>query len=299
VALVAACSGSPGTSAEPGAIYGVGVTGSLGAEPTVRMAAPLTLHKTQAQVVITGTGPPVQIDQLFVLELTLYDARTGARAASTYDQGQQPLLTKSTADSLFPALVTALVGKRQGSRVVVALSGADGFGSGGTPPKGVQAGDPLIVIADILAVPPAATIPNATGTPAAATPGAPTVTVVAGDPTEISVPRLQQPPARVVVIPLIDGHGPKVRDHSLVTIDYLGQVWGSGGPFADTYFKEPVVVPIGAQLSLPAWNQALVGVRRGSRLLVIDPNDATRVPGAVAVPSRGTIAWVIDILGVS
>lgn len=297
--LVAGCaqgSGTPGSL--DGGIYGVEVSGAIGTEPTVRIAAPLTVTKSQTEAVLTGTGPAVAIDQLFVLELTLYDARTGKRAASTYDAGQVPVVTKSTADTLFPALSAALLGKRQGSRVVVSLRGADAFGSGGVPPAGVRREDPIVVVADVLSVPPAVTITDPRGT-AHRLSGPVRAQTVAGDPTAITGTSTTRAPRTLRVITLIDGDGPPVRTRSLITINYLGQDWGSAEPFADTYFKEPALVPVGAGISMPAWDRALVGVRRGSRLLIIDPHPPASVPGADARHRHGTIAWVVDVLGVS
>jgi peptidylprolyl isomerase len=280
-------------------IYGLGVSGSVGSEPTVRMAAPLKLRATTTQVVITGSGPPVQVDQQFVLQLTLYDARTGKRVASTYDAGERPLVVKSSDDTLFPALTKALLGKRQGSRVVVGLTGRDAYGSAVAPPRGVRSQDPVVVIADVVATPATDVLDRADGIPVTTRSGAPHVEVTAGDPTAITVPPGSTDPTKLQVILLVNGTGPPVQSHGLVTLDYLGQVWGSRGAFVDTYFKEPAVVPIGATGSMPAWDQALVGVRRGSRVLVVDPNPPGRVPGVVAAPARGTICWVVDVLGVS
>jgi peptidylprolyl isomerase len=293
------CSGpNGGTSSAGDEIFGLDVSGTIGTEPVVRMVTPLKVARSASEVVIAGTGAPVQIDQLFVLQLTLYDARSGHRVASTYAAGQLPLVAKSSDDSLFPALTKALIGKRQGSRIAVALTAADAYGAGGVAPAGVRRTDPIVVIADVVAVPPTRTIATADGTAVAPGLGTPRVTILAGDPTGVVAPTGPAPDA-LMVVPLLAGSGPKVRDHSLVTLDYLGQVWGSRGPFADTYFKEPVLIPVGATGSLPAWDQALVGVRRGSRLLIIDPNHSTSVPRVVTAPGRGTIAWVIDVLGVS
>lgn len=295
-----ACSG-PGENkreGNDGSIYGLNVSGKVGTEPTVRMAPPLEVTRTQTQVVVAGTGEPVQIDQLFVIELTLYDARNGKRIASTYATGEKPLLAKNTDDSLFPALAEALVGLRQGSRLVVALPGAAAYGSVGVPPKGVRLDDPVVAIADVLAVPPADLLTRAEGAAVDVPAGLPRVEVLAEDPIRVDVPSGPSP-TELTVVPLVEGTGPVVRDRSLVTIDYLGQVWGRPGPFLDTYFKEPAVVPVGAELSVPAWDEALVGVRQGSRLLVIAPGPQPREPQVVSTPARGTICWVIDVLGVS
>ncbi|MET3963854.1 peptidylprolyl isomerase [Marmoricola sp. OAE513] len=298
VLVASGCSGS-GSTAATGGLQGVTVDGEPGTEPTVRLAPPLKVEEVEKSVVVTGTGAPIVVDQLFVLQVTLYDGRTGKRAASTYEKPNLPVLAKTTDGSLFPALNDALVGLRQGSRLAMVLPSADAFGSEGVPPKGIRPEDPVVVVADVIAVPSASVLRTARGTAVAAAAGAPRVELVAGDPTRVTFPAGTSEPDDVVVIPLIEGDGPKVPAHGLATVDYLGQSWGSRDAFVDTYFKEPAVVPIGAQLSLPAWDAGLVGVRTGSRVLILDPNPTPTRSQFVDVPGRGTIAWVVDVLGVS
>lgn len=296
----AACSSSAsGPQSSNAAIRGIDVSGDFGAEPTVRIAAPLKLSTTQSQLAITGTGPQIQVDQLFVLQLSLYNARTGSLAASTLMPGQSPIVAKSSDDTLFPALVSALAGKPQGSRIVMALSPVDAFGTGGVPPPGLQSDDPVVVVADVLAVPPTTVLPQATGDPVAVPADSPAVELVVGDPSRIAVPEGLRSPSEVTIVALVQGTGAPVRAGSLVAVDFLGQEWDEEQPFVATYFKEPVVQPISAQGSVPSWDQALIGLPAGSRVLVIDPDPPDRVPGVAEPHERDTICWVIDVLGVS
>jgi peptidylprolyl isomerase len=301
--VVAGCSDSVGKddiSSSEGTITGVTVAGAVGSVPTVRMAAPLRVPRTRTAVVTAGTGSPVVVDQLFVLQLTLYDARTGAKALSTYDEGVEPIVAKTSDDTLFPVLARFLPGQRQGSRLVLALTASDAYGSGGTPPPGIRPEDPVVAVADVVAVPPATVLDAPSGSPAPRNPGAPSVRYAGSQPVALDVGSVSVPaPAPVAVVPLVEGHGPAVRDHSLVTLDYLGQVRGRRVPFVSTYFQEPRVVAVGAEGSSATWDAALVGVRRGSRLLVVGPpGPADLVPGS-GVGKNDVVAWVIDVLGVS
>lgn len=279
--LVAGCSGSVSKdklrSAE-GNITGLTVSGAVGSAPVVRMAAPL--RATGTETVVSGTGPVLVADQEFLLQLTLYDAGTGTKTRSTYDAGQSPKAVKS--EDLAPELSKALLGQRQGSRVVLA--------QGGT-----------VLIADIVAVPPAQTLDLATGTAATPSAGLPRVVTDAGVPSGLDFSSAGAKPTSLQVVPLIEGDGAPVRDDSLVTVRSISQVWGRGLPFDDSFAKEPVLVPIGIGTMVRAWDQALVGVRRGSRLLVIAPPDLAFGAGGrpPLVPPDATIGYVIDVLGVS
>ncbi|MFL6062264.1 MAG: hypothetical protein ACJ72E_13605 [Marmoricola sp.] len=301
------CSGSVGHGAirsAEGSITGLTVAGPVGSAPSVRMAAPLKVGSTQTAVITAGTGAPVQIDQLFVLQLSLYDARTGRLALSTYQHGVQPVVAKSSDDSLFPALTKALIGLREGSRVALALTPADAYGSGGVPPAGVRAEDPVVVVADVVAVPPvdvapAITLPTPYPT-APDAPGDPVVRMAGSLPVGVDFRHADRPdPGAITTIHEVDGTGPVVRQHSLVTVRFLGQVFGHTEPFADSYFKDPQLVPVAAEGSVTSWDYALVGLHQGSRVVVIGPAGPPGVATAPGIGKDDTIAWVIDVLGVS
>lgn len=310
IALVAtvACSGSveQGELAEAsGDLRGVEVSGTPGTAPVVRIETPLEVDSTRSRTVVAGTGAPLYLDRVFVLQLAMYDGRTGAKAVSTYDDGQTPLAVTDSGGTLFPVLTQALVGLRQGSRLVLAATAEDTFGDSGAPQYGIDPGDPVVLVADVLAVPPADVLTGPEGAAQQPPPGLPRLRPDgAPDPRGLTFRTHGRPltrPDRLVVVPLVEGTGPRVRPRGLVTLDYLGQVWGAPRPFADTYPKEPVTVPLGTDGVLPAWDQALVGVRRGSRLLVLaPPSTAYGATGSPPdIPAGATLAYVIDVLGVS
>lgn len=284
----AACSGSVAPDdlrTAGGVITGLTVSGDPGSAPAVRMRTPLKVEETTSVVTVAGTGAPVAVDQLFVLELVLYDARTGKLAASTYETGTA-VAAKSSDDRLFPKLSEALVGVRQGSRVVLATRAADAYATGGTPPPGVRREDPVVVVADVVAVPPTKVLDSIDGTAASHVPASPTLVVTDGVPTGISFAHAGDATA-LRAYPLVEGTGPEIRAHDLVTVDYIAQRSKEHEPFADTFFKEPEQVAIGTGTAPTGWDTLLVGVRRGSRVLLYGPDE------------DGMIAWVVDVLGVS
>jgi peptidylprolyl isomerase len=288
-----------------GQLRGVDVSGAVGEPPVIKVDAPLEVEKTYSMLAVQGEGDPLYLDRVFMLELTMVDARTGRKAISTHDDGQTPLAVTDSASMLFPVLTQALVGLHQGSRLVMAATGKDTFGSAGAPQYGIRAGDPVVLVADVIAVPPTDVLDGPEGTPHRAPRTAPRLDVaVDGTPTGLrfraggkALPR----PRELVVVPLVEGTGPKVREAGLVTLDYLGQVWGRSELFADTYAKEPVTVPLGAEGVVPAWERALVGVPQGSRLLVLAPPELAykETGNPPDVPGNATVAFVIDVLGVS
>lgn len=293
VALVTGCSGSVGRDEvrkAGGSITGLEVTGTPGTAPVVRMAPPLKLTQVRSETVVEGTGPVLGVDELVVLRLTKYDARTGKKLLSSYDRPEGAVAEKSS--SLAPDLSEAIVGQRQGSRVVLALPAGQAFGDPG----------PVVLIADIVAVPPAETLQTVAGTMGTPTAALPRVVVRDGVPSRLDFGTAGTKPADLVVEPLIEGDGPRVQDESLVTLRSIGQVWGRRTPFDDTFAKEPILVPVGVGTMVRAWDRALVGVRRGSRLLVIAPPEyafGDKGLPPMSIPPDATICYVIDVLGVS
>lgn len=284
------CSGSvrrEDTRSATEVVTGLTVSGQPGAAPVVRMRTPLKVEETTSSVTVEGAGAPILVDQLFVIELSIFDARTGERAVS-----RLPLAAKSSDDQLFPKLSEALVGVRQGSRLVLAATAADAFATSGAPPEGVQRQDPVVVVADVLAVPPTEVLTRPEGLTAAFVPGRPEVSSPGGTPSTVNFDQAGPEPSRAQRFLVIGGSGPRVAARGLVTVHYLGQGWGQSTPFESTFFKEPEVVAIGAGRAPAGWDQQLVGVRRGSRVLMV-------VPGGSAPGDRGTIVWVVDVLGVS
>jgi len=268
-------------------VTGLTVSGDPGTAPVVRMRTPLTIDETTSAVTVQGTGAPVQVDQLFVIELSIFDARTGKASVS-----RLPLAAKTSDDQLFPKLSDALVGVRQGSRLVLAATAADAFGTGGVPPKGVDRSDPVVVVADVVAVPPTKVLKTADGLPAAYVAGTPELSSPGGVPTTVNFDQVGDEPARPRKYLLMGGTGPQVRPRSLITVNFLGQEWRRPDPFESTYFKEPEQVAIGTGTAPAGWDDLLVGVPRGSRVMIVEPagND---------VAHHGTIVWVVDVLGVS
>jgi peptidylprolyl isomerase len=266
-------------------VTGLTVSGDPGRPPVVRMRTPLEIDETTTAVTVSGTGAPIQVDQLFVIELTLYDARTGEKAISTYDTGRA-IAAKSSDDTLFPVLNDALLGAREGSRVVVAATAEDAYARGGEPPEGVAEDDPVVLVADVVAVPPVDVLAKAEGEPVAHVPGTPTVRYRDGTESAVDFTGVERP-EELRAYAQVNGTGPVVDVHDVITVDYLAQRAGERDPFEDTFFKEPVQVALGTGTAPPAWDKFLVGVHAGTRLVIYGPD------------KRGMIAWVVDVLGVN
>jgi peptidylprolyl isomerase len=297
LALSASACGSADRKASARLQDRIQVGGAFGQRPTIRMKTPLEISKSSSWVGVAGKGDRVGPDSTTILQLTLADARTGKTALSTLQRGQHPLQVK-LGDQVFPSLAQALVGKAAASRVVVASAADDAYGDNGAPQIGIKGGDPVVMVADILATDPTTVLERPSGSAHAAPASAPVIRVRDGVPVGFDVKGLHKP-KKLEVIRLRDGTGPVVDTPDRVAVDYVGQVWGARVPFGDTFSKEPAIYTIGMGDVVKAWDKALVGLKEGARVLLVSPPAlGYGRTGQRDVPPNSTLVYVVDLLGV-
>lgn len=282
-------------------IDGLEVTGEVGEAPEVTIDAPLELDDTQSQVITAGDGDPVVANEQALLHLYVANGTTGEKAATTYDQGAPVNLTLSE-DQFFPAVLDAIEGKPVGSRVAVAAVPADAYGPQGMEQLKLGPEDNVLFLVDIMSVEPTETLDGPEGEEQDVADDVPTVEETDGEVTNIDFSNAPKKPSdELQVITLIEGDGPPARDNSLVTFDYFGQVYGTDKVFDESFSKEPVTFPLGVGGLIKGWDEGLVGVPRGSRVLVIAPPEFGYGEGGnpqAGIGGTDTLAFVVDILGV-
>ena len=294
----ASTSATPSASATPTAtptatvatvdsLDGIKVTGKRLAKPTVSFKAPLAIDKTRVEVLEAGSGPGALADGNVTVHYYGVDGRTGKEFDESFSDGAP--VTFSLAQ-VVPGFTKGLTGQKAGSRVLIAMPGADGYDSGGgNPEAGIEVGDTLIFVVDVISVSVAAPSGKVITPPA----GLPTVTAGSDKPT-VTIPS-GNPPARMVNQPLIEGTGAKVAEDDTITARYVGFSWKTG-KLIDDGFDTPTS---GALTDLiPGWQTGLLGKRVGSRvLLVLPPADGfPQGSNNPPVEAGDTVVYVIDLL---
>lgn len=98
---------------------------------------------------------------------------------------------------------------------------------------------------------------------------------------------------------LIQGTGPEVKKGELVAVDYLGQIYG-GKVFDNSYDRHAAAgFQIGVQKVIPGWDNTIVGMKAGSRLLVsIPPAQGYGASGSQdgSIKGTDTLVFVIDLI---
>lgn len=304
---VAACgedtgdTGDGGTDSASSPVAGLEVSGEYGVAPEVSVEEPLDVEEPQSEVLVEGEGGEVVEGEQALLHLFVANGTNGEKALATYDQ-DVPAAFQMSEDQLFKSVVDAVVGQGVGSRVVVVAPPEAAFGAQGAEQFNLTGEDDVVFVVDVMSVEPTDVLdgPDGEANPDVAD-DLPTVEEEAGEVSGISFAGApKRAPKELEVVTLIEGEGPEVGDASLVTFDYLGQVWGQDEVFDESYSSEPRTFPVGVGGLIPAWDEAIVGAKKGSRLLIIAPPDvAYGAQGSPpSIPPDATLAFVVDVLGV-
>jgi peptidylprolyl isomerase len=301
VALIAGCSSasSTGTSTttQTTDLSAVKVTGAENAKPTVSFKAPFVAGKTDRKVLDSGSGSIVTAGQRITINYVGVNGADGKEFDTSF--GKSVATFTLDDKSIIKGLVTGLAGVTVGSRVLIAVPPADGYGTTGAPSAGIGPTDTLLFVVDVKST--ATVLTRAAGTAVAPKKGLPKVVLnkSTGAPT-ITVPK-GKAPTKLVVQPLIIGKGAKVAKDQTITVNYTGVIWPGGKQFDSSWSRgAPDSFEIGAGKVIAGWDEGLVGQTVGSQLLLVIPPD--KGYGAAGSPTAGikatdTLVFVVDILG--
>jgi peptidylprolyl isomerase len=121
------------------------------AGPTIKIPAKTTAPKTlQVKTLIKGTGAVVKKGQDLAVQYTGVIWRTGKVFDSSWARNM-PLTTVIGEGQVIKGWDTGLVGQTVGSRVLLVIPPADGYGSAGASQAGIKGTDTLVFVVDILA----------------------------------------------------------------------------------------------------------------------------------------------------
>ena len=298
---------STSASAEPSASsdgsFPVSVAGKLGEQPEVDFSSPLEVEETISEIVIEGQGEPVPDNTPVLLHLYLANGATGDKIGSSYESDSgSPVPTRLSSDAVFPAAYEALAGQPVGTRAAVVARPEDGYGENGMPQLGLEPGQDLVVVVDLISAAPTDYPRLPRGERQKAPAGLPKVETANGEVTGLDFSKAsKKPPKGLKLYYLVKGDGKEIETPTFAAINYFGQVWGADAPFDQSFDSEPLVQPIGLGQLIQGWDQGLQGVPAGSRLLLSVP--PAQGYGAGGQPSAGisgkdTLLFVIDVLAV-
>jgi peptidylprolyl isomerase len=308
--LVAGCSskaksGSASPSGpvpvESNATASATVSGAFGTAPTIKLLSSKPPKVTQISIVSRGTGAAVQVGELAVVDDFGRTWRSAATFQDTFGDAEPPdTLPVGTGNIQLTGLDRALVGVPVGSRVLVLLPPSAGFGNvASNLPTGVTKTDTAVLVFDVVA----AYAGNAGPKGTAVASGGGTLPTVSGGLTSkpvIAIPKTAAPTA-LSTTTLIQGSGAATASGDELVVQYVGQIWATGKEFDSSWSRnQPSGFSIGVGEVIPGWDKALVGVKVGSRvLLVVPPADGYGSAGEsdAGISGTDTLVFVVDILG--
>lgn len=266
----------------------VKASGAYGKEPKVEFKAPWGIEETKTQVLTEGKG--AKVPDAGPVEVNYYgvNGRTGKVFDESFSKGQSIAFD---VDQVIAGFKKGLVGQKQGSRVVIAMPGKDGYDqSGGSQDGSIQVGDTLIFVVDIVGVP--LTGPQGEAVKPAA--GLPTVKDAGGKP-EITIPK-SDPPKDLKAQTLIKGTGKKVAESDQLTINYRWVAWKDGRLLEETYGDKPATTALSGLL--PGMVKGLTGQTVGSRVLLVVPPSQGYPDGndKPKIEKGETLVLVVDLL---
>ena len=289
-------SASPAPAVTDSQLSAVKVTGAQNKAPAITFPTPFGVAKTQSTTLVEGSGPVIAKGQAVTVNYTGVNGRTGKAFDSSVDPQFQHVAPAdfTLADGkLIPGFITGLVGQKIGSRVLIAIPPADGYGTTGNAQAGIMGTDTLLFVVDINS------LARTTAAGTAVTPPAslPKVTVAGGHPTAIAKGPGTAPKAPVTQV-LIRGDGPKVTASQTLKVQALVSVWRTGKTATTTWEQG---TPVQLQISgsgVPKAFAGLVGQTVGSRVMVVSTPPTGVQPNA-DVTATDSLVYVFDILGAS
>lgn len=287
----------------PAAPDSIKVSGAFEKQPTVKWDDTIKVDELSRTEVIKGDGEEITTgDQAFVnVWLASGETKPGKDGTITpaySDFGQSSGLI-TLGDQTLPALAKGLTGVKIGSRVVIASPPSEAWGDTGNSSLGIGNADTVVFVVDVESTLP--TGPKGSKqTPAA---WAPKIVEKDGVPSSLDFSGTPKPSGDLEQTYVIKGDGPKVTKGQHLYVNYLGQVYDADKPFDESYSTgTPFDFVIGQGSVVKGWDQALIGVPVGSRVIL-------QIPPALGYGSKGqptvgigaddTMYFVVDVLAAS
>ena len=127
------------------------VTAVTGSAPTIKMPASTPPTTLVTKTLLQGNGPVVIKGQTVVVQYVGATWATGKVFDASWNRSQPFGFTiGATPSKVIPGWDQGLIGQRVGSRVMLVIPPAEGYGKTGNPQAGIKGTDTLVFVVDIL-----------------------------------------------------------------------------------------------------------------------------------------------------
>ena len=142
-------SGVPGTQTSDGGGTLPTVTAATGKAPAISIPDSTPPKNLTVKTLINGAGPKVKSGQEVLVQYTGVIWRTKKVFDSSWSRSE-PYTTPIGVGQVIKGWDTGLVGQNVGSRVLLVIPPADGYGSAGQSSAGIKGTDTLVFVVDIV-----------------------------------------------------------------------------------------------------------------------------------------------------
>lgn len=275
----------------------VEISGDPGSDPEVAWDGEMEADEIETEVVAEGDGDAIETGDAVFAHIWIGNGSLQETAYSTYDASEPQLLTVNE-EQLSPLFLSGLEGQKVGSRVAIAASAQTAFGEAGNPQINIGNEDTVLTIVDVIS-----TIGDGPeGTDQKAPSWVPALEGKSDAPTSFDFSGAPKPTDSLRSAVLVEGDGPAVEKGQTMAVNYLGQVYGGKKPFDESYSAQPAAFPIGIGSVVEGWDQALVGLKVGTRVVLAIPPELGYGKGGneqAGIKGTDTLYFVVDILGVA
>ena len=309
--MLAACSSksNPTSSSSPSAssaagkntttAVGIEVSGAFGTKPTLMVPAKPAPTTLTQQVLTSGTGASVaKGDTLVANYVGETWAPEGGKANvfdSSFSRGE-PAAFVIGAGQVIPGWDKTVVGKKLGSRLLLTVPPADGYGPNGQSKAGISGTDTLVFVVDLVET----YKPNASapGTVVHDIPssGLPKITNVPGKKPDVTSTAGVKAPTKPTSTLLVRGSGRKINSAKTLVLQLVQTDLATGKHSRTTWGQAPQTVAAQSVLSVA---DKLTGQNVGSRAVVLLPATAAVPSGSPqgGHPATPPEILIIDVVG--
>ena len=242
-------------------------TGEFGDKPELTFPSDTHLAEGAVTVLAEGDGAVVEAGDLLLADY-LGQVWGGEVFDNSYDRGA-PAAFAIGVGQVVSGWDEGLVGQKIGSRVLLSLPPALGYGAAGNPNAGIAGTDTIVFVVDIVDAFGGDASGQADAEPGEALPAdGPQVSGALGEPATLTLPEGTEPPTETSLVYLGTGTGPEVADGDSIVTQFViasfdeqpvSSTWENGKPeqlqvFEGSPLAELVGVPVGSRvlLSVPA-----------------------------------------------
>lgn len=265
-------------------------SGSFGEKPTITFPDTDPPPSLQRVILSEGTGPVTQSGDWLITNY-LGQVWGGDVFDNSYDRGTTSTFAIGVG-KVVPGWDVGLVGVPVGSRVMLSLPPADGYGSAGNSSAGIKGTDTLVFVVDIVDAVGASAGGQTDAEVQPAPADAPQVSGDLGGAATVTVPAGTPEPTTPSVTVLAKGSGAPIQ-LGQVLVQYSAVTW-TGEDAGSTWTTDAAAG--GGPQELPVATggpfEGLAGVPLGSRVLVQIPGQTDPSTGS----TQPAIAAVVDVL---